>query len=247
MQTIDPNHDLLIPSEPEELTLQRSESENQVSLVDLLIVLGQRKGFIVKSTLAVAVLAVSVCLVIPNRYTATTTILPAQQNSSLSATFLSQLGSLGSLGALAGGGLGLGGLKNPNDLAIALLKSRSVEEAMVQRFDLRQLYNQKRVSDARKVFENHCDIEKNLKDGLIRISITDRNPERPAAMTNAYVEQDKKISAGLAVTEASQRRLFFEQQLEQAKNNLGGAEEALKTAEQTSGMIQLDSQARALI
>lgn len=246
MQTIDPDHDLLIPPESAELTAQRHQP-GQVSLLDLLIVLGQRKVFITATTLAVAAVATIICFLIPNRYTATSAILPPQQNSSLSATLLSQMGNLGSLGSLASGGLGLGGLKNPNDVAVALLRSRSVEDAMVQRFDLRKLYKENRMSDARKEFEKHCDIESSLKDGLIRISITDRNPQHASEMTNAYVDEYKKFAATLAVSEASQRRWFFEQQLVQAKDNLAGSEEALKSAEQTSGMIHLDSQARALI
>jgi tyrosine-protein kinase Etk/Wzc len=247
MQTLDPDHDLLVTSESGELSPQMREDE-QVSLLDLLIVVGQRKMFIFTTTLAVAALAVIACLVIPNRYTATLTILPPQQGSSLGAALLSQMGNLGPLGSVAGS-LGLGGLggKNPADMSIALLKSRSVEDAMVERFHLMEIYKQKRMSDARRAFENHCDIETNSKDGLIRISITDHDPQRAAAMSNGYVEEYKKFSANLAVTEAAQRRLFFKQQLDQAKDNLAVAEEAMKSAEQKSGMIQLDSQAKALI
>jgi len=247
MKTMDSENSLLLTSEPTDLAEGKSEAENQVSLLDLLIAVGERKAFLLITTLAVTALAVIFCLVFPNRYTATATILPPQQNSSLSATLLSQMGNLGSLGALAGGSLGLGSLKNPNDLAIALLRTRTVEDAMVQRFDLRNLYGKERMSEARKTFESRSDIESNLKDGLIRISITDHSPQRAAEMVNGYVEEYRKFSANLAVTEASQRRLFFEEQLAQAKNNLGAAEEAMKGAEQASGMIQLDSQARALI
>jgi len=247
MQRIETDHDLLVTSDADEPAPEKRAGNDQVSLLDLLIALGRRKFFLFSSTLAVAVLSVAFWLVAPNRYTATSSILPPQQNSSMGSALLAQIGSLGSLGSLAGGGFGLGSLKNPNDMAIALLKSRSVEEAMVQRFDLKKLYAAKRMSDARMALENHCDIQSNLKDGLIRISVTDRDPERAAKMANAYVEEYKKFSANLAVTEASQRRMFFEQQLDQAKNNLGMAEEAMKTAEQTSGMIQLDSQAKALI
>src|SRR6266568_1751190 len=64
---------------------------------------------------------------------------------------------------------------------------------------------------------------------------------------NAYVEEYKKFSATIAVTEASQRRLFFEQQLVQAKEDLANAEEALKQTQQKTGLIQLDGQARAVI
>jgi uncharacterized protein involved in exopolysaccharide biosynthesis len=85
------------------------------------------------------------------------------------------------------------------------------------------------------------------KDGLIRISVVDRDPSRAAELANGYVDQFRGLSQHLAITEASQRRLFFERELEQAKDNLANAEEALKRTEQTTGMIQLDSQARALI
>lgn len=248
MQTIDSDN-VVISSESGELNGQKPRPEQQVSLLDLLIVIGQGKGFLLKSIAAVALLAVIACFVIPNRYRATSTILPPQQSSSLSGVLSSQLGGLASLGALAGGlGLSSGlGLKNPNDLAIALLKSRTVEEAMVQRFDLKKLYREKRMSDACKAFESHSDIESNLKDGLIRISITARDPQQASQMTNGWVEEYKKFSATLAVSEASQRRLFFEEQLEKAKDKLGVAEEAMKSTEQSGGMIQLDSQAKALI
>jgi uncharacterized protein involved in exopolysaccharide biosynthesis len=85
------------------------------------------------------------------------------------------------------------------------------------------------------------------KDGLIHISIEDRDPRRAADIANGYIDQFRFQSQHLAITEASQRRLFFEQQLEQAKNNLANAEEAMKETEQKTGVIQLDSQARALI
>jgi len=230
---------------PSANTLDAAQASDDVSLLDLVDVIGRQKKFLALSTLAAGTLALIVTLLIPNRYTATTTVLPPQQgSSSLSAALLSQVGNLGALGSLAGGSLGL---KNAADMTIALLKSRTVEDAMVQRFDLMKLYKEKRMSDARKAFEGHCSIDSNSKDGLIRIAIEDRDPRRAAEMANAYVDEYRKFSAHLAITEAGQRRLFFESQLVEAKNNLAGAEEALKASQQKSGMIQLDSQAKALI
>jgi tyrosine-protein kinase Etk/Wzc len=225
-------------------THEAAESSNDISLVDLLIVLGRRKKFLAVSTLAVFAVALIVTLLIPKRYTATITVLPPQQGSSLSSALLSQVGNLGALGSLAGGSLGL---KNPADMTIALLKSRSVEDAMIQRFDLMKLYKEKRLSDARKSLENRTSIDSNIKDGLIRIEIEDRDPKRAFDMANAYVDEYQKFSQHLAIGEAGQRRLFFEHQLVGAKNDLAGAEEALKASQQKSGMIQLDSQAKALI
>jgi uncharacterized protein involved in exopolysaccharide biosynthesis len=211
----------------------------------MLIVIGRRKKFLAFSTTAVGLLALIVTLLIPNRYKATTSVLPPQQgSSSLNAALLSQVNSIGALGALAGGNVGI---KNPADMTIALLKSRSVEDAMIQRFTLMKLYKDKKLSDARKDFEDHTSIETNLKDNIIHIEVEDHDPQRASEMANAYVDEYRKFSQHMAITEAGQRRLFFEQQLVEAKNNLAGAEEALKASQQKSGMIQLDSQAKALI
>ena len=219
-------------------------TEDEISLLDLSIVIVRNRWLIGKIALAVVLVAVITSLLLPVRYTASTSILPPQQGSSAGAALLAQLGNLGSVASLAGGSLGL---KNPNDLQVAMLKSRTVEDAMLDRFHLIDLYKKKRRSDARKKFESFVDIDNGSKDGLIRISITDRDPRRAADMANGYVEEFRRLTATLAVTEAAQRRLFFEQQLGQAKENLEHAEEELKRTELKTGLIQLDSQARATI
>lgn len=118
---------------------------------------------------------------------------------------------------------------------------------MVKRFGLMAEYRAHYESDARKALEKNVQIDGSTKDGLIHISAKDRDPRRAAELANGYVEQFRLLSEHLAISEASQRRLFFEQQLEHAKDQLGNAEEALKATEQKTGLIQLDSQARALI
>jgi tyrosine-protein kinase Etk/Wzc len=183
-------------------------------------------------------------LVLPVRYTARVTLLPPQQNSSMAGMLSSQLGNIGGIASLAGGSLGL---KNPNDMYVGMLKSETVEDAVIHRFGLMQEYKSKYLSDARKTFEGFATIDGNGKDGLIHISVEDRDPRRSAELANGYVEQFRSLSQNLAITEASQRRLFFEHEFATAKDNLADAEEALKKTEQTTGLIALDSQARALI
>jgi uncharacterized protein involved in exopolysaccharide biosynthesis len=218
--------------------------DDEISLLDLLIVLAERKRLILSVTATFAIIAIIVSLVLPPRYTATITLLPPQQSSSMGAALASQLSSMGSMAALAGGGLGL---KNPNEMFVAMFKSRTVEDGMVQHFGLMQEYHAKFSSDARKAFERHVTVDGSSKDSMIHISVQDRDPRRAADLANGYVDQFRIQSQHLAITEASQRRLFFEQQLEQAKDNLANAEEAMKQTEQKTGVIQLDSQARALI
>ncbi len=231
-----------LPSMP--VAERAAEEDNEISLLDLLIVVAERKRLVFRVTAVFAILAVVISLLLPKRYTATATLLPPQQSSSLGAAFAAQLGNLSGLAALAGGGVSL---RNPSDQFVGMLKSRTVEDAMVQRFDLMKEYKTRYPSDARKKLEHRATVDGSGKDNLIRISVVDEDPNRAAELANGYVEQFRDLSQSLAITEASQRRLFFEQELEQAKDKLAEAEVALMHTEQTTGVIQIDSQARALI
>lgn len=229
---------------PEDTSAAPARNED-ISLLDLLIVIAERKWVVFWVTASFAIGSIIVSLLLPLRYTATVVLLPPQQNNSLSAQLASQFGSLGSMAALATGGSSL--LKNTNDMYVAMLKSRSVEDGMISRFGLMREYKKKYMSDARKKFEQYATVDGNGKDGLIHISVEDRDPRRAAELANGYVDQFRDLSQNLAITEAGQRRLFFEQQLKQANQNLANAEDALEVTEQKTGVIQLDSQARALI
>jgi uncharacterized protein involved in exopolysaccharide biosynthesis len=130
---------------------------------------------------------------------------------------------------------------------VSLFRGRAIEESLIQRFGLMQRYRVKRLSDARKKFETYSTVVLGAKDGLIRISVTDKDPKLAADIANAYVDEFRKLSANLAISEASQRRVFFQQQLLEANENLATAEEAMKQTEQSTGILQIDSQARSLI
>jgi tyrosine-protein kinase Etk/Wzc len=219
------------------------DAEEELSLLDLLIIIARGKKTILWTTAAAAALALLVSLLLPNRYVAAAKILPPQQNQSLAASFMGQLGSLSPMAAIAQSGLGL---KDPNDIYVGMLKSRTVENALIQRFDLLKVYRDRKMSDARKDLESNSDLQLG-KEGFISISVDDKSPKRAADMANAYVEELRKVTQNLAVTEAGQRRVFFEQQLEQAKNELANAEQRLKSTQETTGILQLDGQAKAII
>jgi uncharacterized protein involved in exopolysaccharide biosynthesis len=224
-------------------------TELETSVLDILALLASQRRFILRAVVGAALLSTAVALLLPVRYEANIVMMPPQQNSSMGST-LAQLGSAGSLGtlaplaSLAGGSLGI---KNPADMYVSLLTSRTVEDALIQRFGLMAEYREKRLSDARKVLENRTTATAGTKDGLIRISVEDHDPRRAAELANGYVEEFRKLSASLAITEAARRRLFFEQQLQQAKDELSVAEEALRATQQSTGVLQIDSQARSLI
>src|SRR5271157_501750 len=216
---------------------------HECHVLDLLIILSRRKPLILRATLAAGFLAAMVSLWLPNRYTATANILPPQQSQSLAASMIGQLGPLGPMAAMAQKDLGL---KNPNDLYVGMLRSRTAEDALIRRFDLRRVYRDKKMSDARHDLENASSIVLG-KEGFVSISVEDKDPSRASQIANAYVDELRQLTQDLAVTEAGQRRLFFERQLELAKNNLADAEQALKKTEQKTGLIQFDGQAKAII
>jgi tyrosine-protein kinase Etk/Wzc len=212
-------------------------------VLDLLIILSRRKHIILRTTLAAAVLASVFSLCLPNRYTATANILPPQQSPSLAASMVGQLGGLGPMAAMAQRDFGL---KNPNDIYVGMLRSRTSEDALIRRFDLLRVYGVNRMSDARRKLQNASSILLS-KEGFVSISVEDEDRSRAPQIANGYVEQLRKLTQDLAVTEAGQRRIFFERQLELARNNLADAEQGLKETEQSTGVIQLDGQAKAII
>lgn len=226
---------------------QRLEPEKEISLLDWTVLLLAHKRFILRFVIGVAILSTLGAFLWPVRYKAEVVLLPPTQNSSIGSALLGQLGSLGglsSLASLAGGSLGL---KSQTDMYVSLLTSRTVEDALIKRFDLMHEYNKKRMSETRKKLEARTDASAGSKDGLIRLSVEDHDAKKAAAMANAYVEEFRKLSESLAVTEAARRRLFFEQQLRDAKDKLTDAENAMTQLQQKTGVLQIDSQARSLI
>ena len=226
-------------------TPQISSRDSGWSTLDLLILLARKRRFILLTTVIVAVITAAITLLLPIRYTGATSILPPQQSSG-GAALLSQLAgaSTGGLAALAGSSLGI---KNQTDMYVAMFKSRTVEDAMIERFDLKKAYHEKKISEARKVFEKRSTAVAGFKDGIIRVTVDGPTPERAAEMANAYVDEFQKLASNVATTEAGQRRVFFDRQLEEAKNNLSNAEQDLKKTELTTGLVQPDNQSRAMI
>ena len=228
------------------VSLSEASSDGyEVSLIDVLTQLAYRKWLIAKIT-GIAVLAgVVLALVQPVRYTATTRFMPPQQTQSAASMMMNQLTSsgAGSFAAMAGGGLGL---KNPDEIYVGLLTSRPIADAIIKRFSLQSVYHAKDMTAARKMLESNTRI--NLeKVGFIAVSVTDKDKKRVAEMANAYTDELRIFTQTLAVTEASQRRLFYEEQLKQAKEALVAAELAFQQVQQQKGLVQLDAQAKAMI
>ncbi|OHX22077.1 GumC family protein [Chromobacterium sphagni] len=214
--------------------------KNEVDLLALLLRLTRHKRWIFGCTLLLGALALAYCLLARPVFTATTSIMPPQQqNNGMSAL----LGQLGGLASTAGG---LSGLKNPNDLYVGMLQSRSVADKLIQRYQLKQRYQENTLDGTRKALQNLSNFS-NGKDGLITISVDDHDPKFAAMLANGYVGELKALNQSLAVTDAAKRRLFFEQQLKQIKDQLADAEIALRKTQESTGMVLPEGQLPAIV
>ncbi len=208
-----------------------------MDLLDLLLVLAAARKKIAIFTAAGVAVGIFLSLVIRPTFTATALILPPQQGQSIS----SMMGQLGSLVSLSGSGL-----RTPADMYIGILGSRTIADDIISKFHLQALYRTKKPESTRATLKRNTKFLA-TKDGLIHIDVEDRDPNRASELANAYVDELYAMNSHLAITEAAQRRVFFDQELADEKNALTAAENALKQDEEKTGVIQLGGQAESII
>jgi tyrosine-protein kinase Etk/Wzc len=223
-------------------TPTQTKEEDEIDLLDLLLVLGMHKNFIFKFTFFVAFITAIISLILPSVYMAETKFLPPQPQSSSAVQMLTQ-----TVGQLAGVGAEVLGIKTPGDLYAELLKSNTVLDRIIERFNLMNLYEVKYRIEARKRLLDNLQVTVDKKSGIIKLAVYDKDPKRAADMANAFVEELRNLTKNLALTEASQRRLFFEDQLKEAKEGLLKAENELSEFQKKTGAIQVEEQAKTTI
>ncbi len=210
--------------------LNPTSDDDELSLWDILIALGEAKKWIFGGAVAGLVIALMIAFILPLKFTAKTVLMPPQQAQSSAA---SALASLGSLAGLAGGAAGI---KSQDELYIALLKSERLQTSLVQKFSLLERYDTKLAIDARKSLDENVKVASDKKSGLITLEVTDKDPQFAAKLANTYVDELGKVLGGLAVSEAQQRRKFYEQQVTQIKEQLVKNEISFRQAQAQSGM-----------
>lgn len=212
------------------------QDDDEISLFDLLQTIVENLRLLVLGPLCVGLVALGISFAIAPTFTATTKFMPPQQQQSAAASMLAGLGALGGLAGAATG------LKNPADQYVAFLKSRSLQDALIDRYQLMVRYEVKFREDAAKDLSANVMIAAG-KDGLITIDASDNDPAFAAELANAHVDELGKLLKRLAVTEAQLRRMFFEKQLASAKEGLVKAEQALKASGVNSSALKSSPQA----
>ena len=211
--------------------------EDGASLGEMWAALSPHFKKVLAAALVAGICGYGISMLLPPTYTAKSTIVSPQQQSSAAS-------ALASLGALAGVG-GSSAVRSPADQYISSMQSATVSNRIVERFKLVELYDVKFVEDARKRLADNVRIVAGKKDSLIFLEIDDRDPARAAEMANAYVTELRQVTNNLALTEAQQRRVFFEQQLLKTKESLKSAQVVVQGTGFTAGALKSEPKAAA--
>jgi uncharacterized protein involved in exopolysaccharide biosynthesis len=213
----------------------QDNTEPEINLIDLLIALGQEKWTLIVVTVLAAFTGIVVSLTTPTTYVSTTSIMPSQQSGGGGGG----LASLGSLAGLVGSGALssiAAGVKSSDEMYIALMRSQSVQSALIEQFKLKERYGAKNTEEARRELNMNVTVLADKKSGLITIDAQDKDPEFAAQLANAQVKELNAILSRLAVTDAQKRRAYYEQQIIKTQTKIPQLELEFKKAQKSSGL-----------
>lgn len=210
----------------------------EVSSLDVLVTLAERWKLLVIGPLLAGCVALAATYAITPVYTARTSLLPPQPQGSAAS-------ALASIGALAGAAANAAGIRTPADQYVALMQSTSVGDALIDRFKLMDVYEVKYRAEARRILADNARISLNKRAGIITIEVDDVIPKRAAELAGAYVVELRRLTGSLAITEAQQRRAFFESQMQQAKERLTSAQKELQGSGFGAGALRAEPKVAA--
>ncbi len=223
---------------PEEGTADTT-SRDDISLEELARPLLDHWKLMLLAPVVAGSVGVAASFLVQPVFSSSTLFIPPQQQQSAAAAALA---SLSSLAGLAGGGLGS---KTPADQYVSLMRSATVSDRLIDQFKLVEVYDADFRDDARKELDKNVSFSIGKKDGLVSVTVEDHEPQRAANMANQYVAELKRMTSSLAISEAQQRRVFFEQQLGETKSRLVAAQTALQESGFTDAAIKAEPKAAA--
>ena len=216
---------------PDELDAQQDfhdRAAREQTMANLRL-LWESRGFLGRVTGVGLVLSVVIALLIPSRYQSVTRLMPPDNQSGSRPCHGCgrAFGGRSRNGGLGGMASELLGLKSTSDLLVGVLSSRTVEDKLIQKFDLRKVYGCRRMEDARKALAANTEISVDRKSQIITISVTDKSPQRAAAMAQAYAEELNRTLAEVSTSSARRERIFLEGRLQAVKPGFGGFREGV--------------------
>lgn len=237
-------------SETFEPTDVASESPSHInspdeSLIPRLRVLWDQRSFVGRVAASGLAIALALALLLPKRYVATSRLMPPDNQSSSNLAMLAALSNgAGGFGMLASDVLGL---KSSGALLLGVLRSRTLQDRLVERFDLKRVYDQDLNQGAREALSDNSSFFEDRKSGIITITVSDRDPQRAAAIANSYTSELNRLVSELATSAARREREFIEQRLETVQDELDAAAKKFSEFASKNVAIDIKEQGRAMV
>ena len=207
--------------------------------------LWEHRGLLLRTVVVALVLSTVVAFLIPVRFEATTQLMPPDNQSGSGMALLSAVaGRTGGLGAVAGDLLGV---KNSGALFVGVLQSRTVRDRLIEEFKLRQVYRVSKMEDARQELADHTGISEDRKSGILSVTVTDHDPQRAAAMAQAYITELDRLVAQVSTSSARRERIFLEERLTAVKQELNGAATKFSEFASKNTAIDIPAQGKAMV
>jgi len=211
--------------------------------------LWKNRRFLAQAIFAGLCVGLVVALLIPSRYESTVQLMPPDSQSGglamlAALTAKAGGGSGGGLGAVAGDLLGV---KSSGALFVGILKSRTLQDRLIDRFQLKKVYSVKHTEDARKTLSENTAASEDRKTGIVTVTVTDHDPKRAAAIAQAHIEELNQLSAQLSTSAAHRERVFLEERLIAVKRDLDDAAKKFSQFASKNVALDIKEQARAMV
>jgi capsule polysaccharide export protein KpsE/RkpR len=208
--------------------------------------LWERRRFLSRAVVWGLALSTVAAFMIPKRYDSTTRLMPPDGQSGSGLAMLSAMAGKGGLGmgSMAGDLLGMHG---SGALFVDILRSRTVEDRIVNRFDLRKVYGERHGVDACKRLGSYTDIDEDRKSEVITIRVTDRDPRRASQIAAAYVDELDRLVAEVSTSAARRQRIFIEGRLAGVKQELDQASREFSQFASQNAALDITAQAKAMV
>lgn len=229
----------------EEALRYTERQETHRRLASMVHAIWNQRTFVFRLSLLGFLVGVIVALIIPPRYTSTTQLMPPdnQQGSALAIAASTAAAHGGAFSDLAGD---LIGYKN-SDVFVGILNSRTVQDQIIQQFDLKRVYGVSRMRDARKGLATRTGISVSRKSQMITIAVTDQSPERAQGMAKAYVDQLNRLVSELSTSSARRERIFLQGRIDEVGRDLEVAEKEFSEFSSKNSTLDIKEQGLAMI
>lgn len=211
----------------------------------LRLLLDQR-FFLLRVTCYGLALATLVAFLIPKRFEARTQLMPPESelSSGLSSLMAMATRTGGNIGMLAGDFLGL---KTSGSLFVAILRSETVEDRIIDKFNLKSVYGARLMQSARRQLEENTEISEDRKSGVVVIRVSDHSPTRAKAIADAYVDELDRLVVELNTSAAHRERVFLEGRLKTVKQDLDTSAREFSRFASDNTAIDIKEQAKAMV